>query len=599
MADKQVADIELPNLADLSQTMVGIAEQSQRLVNDFLSRQVADGHMGMADQTNLGQAFLQLTNKMLQNPAKLAQANFDLWQNYLDLWHKSAASFFGVQVEPAVAPEEGDRRFKHEAWEDHFFFDYIKQTYLLAAKWLQNTVSDVEGLDEKTQKKVEFYTRQFVDALSPTNFPITNPEVLKATVESGGQNLVQGLKNLLDDLERGQGKLAIKMTDLDAFKVGENIATTLGKVVYQTELMQLIQYEPSTTEVYQRPLFIVPPWINKYYVLDLREKNSFVKWAVDQGFTVFIVSWVNPDARLAEKNFEDYLLEGTLAALDAIGQATGETEVNAIGYCLGGTLLASTLAYLSAKGDKRIKSATYFATMLDFAHPGELEVFIDEDEIKALEEKMSRLGYLEGSDMATTFSMLRANDLIWSFFISNYLLGKEPFPFDLLFWNSDSTRMPAAMHSYYLRNMYQENLLRVPGGITLAGVPIDLSQIKTPTYYLSTIEDHIAPWKATYAGAQLFSGSVRFVLGGSGHIAGVINPPVAGKYCYWTQNKMPESAEEWFSGAQQHEGSWWNDWYKWCFRRAGQKLPARIPGAGALPVLEDAPGSYVKVHLHK
>ena len=599
MAEPQTADIQMPDLAKLSETMVGIAEQSQRIVNDWLGKQVAEGHMGMGDRTNLGQAFLQLTEKMLQNPAKLAEANFALWQGYLDIWHKSAASFFGMQVEPTIAPDKTDRRFKHDDWEEHFFFDYVKQTYLLTANWLQNTVAEVEGMDEKTKKKVEFYTRQFVDALAPTNFPITNPEVLRSTVESGGQNLVQGLKNLLDDLERGRGKLKIRMTDLDAFKLGENIATTKGKVVFQTDLMQLIQYEPSTEQVYKRPLLIVPPWINKYYILDLREKNSFVKWAVDQGFTVFVISWVNPDAGLAEKQFEDYLSEGTLAALDAIARATGEEEINAVGYCLGGTLLASTLAYLNTKNDDRIKSATFFTTMLDFSNPGELEVFIDEDELQALEEKMQKAGFLDGGEMATTFSMLRANDLIWSFFINNYLLGKEPFPFDLLFWNSDSTRMPAAMHSFYLRNMYQKNLLREPGGLTLIGEKIDLTQVKTPVYFLSTIEDHIAPWKATFDGAKLFAGQVKFVLGGSGHIAGVINPPVAGKYCYWTKSNLADSPEEWFSGAKQYDGSWWNDWYKWCYRRAGGKVAARIPGEGDLPVIEAAPGSYAKVHLHK
>ncbi len=599
MAQTQNADIHLPDLAKLSETMIGIAEQSQRIVNDWLGRQVSQGHMGMGERSSLGQAFLQLTEKMLQNPAKLAEANFSLWQGYLDIWHKSAASFFGMQVEPAIAPNEGDRRFKHEAWEENFFFDFVKQTYLLTSHWLQNTVAEVEGLDDKTKKKVEFYTRQFVDALAPTNFPITNPEVLRATVESGGQNLVHGLKNLLDDLERGRGKLNIRMTDLEAFKLGENVATTKGKVVYQTDLMQLIQYEPTTEQVYQRPLLIVPPWINKYYILDLREKNSFVKWAVDQGFTVFIVSWVNPDARLAEKRFDDYLLEGPVAALDAIEKATGEKEINVIGYCLGGTLLASTLAWLNAKGDERVKSATFLTTLIDFAEPGELEVFIDEDELDALEAKMQQAGFLDGSEMAATFSMLRANDLVWSFFINNYLLGKEPFPFDLLFWNSDSTRMPAAMHTYYLRNMYQKNLLREPGGLTLAGESIDLTQIKTPVYFLSTIEDHIAPWKATYAGAQLFAGQVKFVLGGSGHIAGVVNPPVAGKYCYWTQTKLADNPEAWFAGAKRQEGSWWNDWYKWCYRRAGSKVAARVPGAGDLPALEDAPGSYAKVHLHK
>ncbi|MDX1654371.1 MAG: alpha/beta fold hydrolase, partial [Candidatus Competibacteraceae bacterium] len=372
-----------------------------------------------------------------------------------------------------------------------------------------------------------------------------------------------------------------------------------GKVVYQNELIQLIQYEPSTEQVYQKPLLVVPPWINKFYILDLRPKNSFIKWWVDQGFTVFVISWVNPDENLADRNFEDYLQQGPLAALDAIEQATGEKEVNGVGYCLGGTLLASTLGYLAAKNDKRIRSGTFFTTMIDFSRPGELEVFIDEEQITQLEKRMEKRGYLEGSEMATTFNMLRANDLIWSFFINNYLLGKDPFPFDLLYWNSDSTRMPAAMHSFYLRNMYQRNLLKEPGGITLLDTPIDLTKVKTPVYFLSTIEDHIAPWKSTYGGTQVFKGSVRFVLGGSGHIAGVINPPVGGKYHYWTGNKTPADPHEWFESAKQNQGSWWPDWHKWVEKQAGEKVPARKPGDGKLKVIEDAPGSFAKFRLVK
>lgn len=599
MAEQKGTEIKMPDPQAISQTVTQIAEKSQALVNDFLQRQAADGSLGKEDRTNIGNAFLEMTHKMMANPGKLVEAQLTLWQGYMDLWQKNTMALFGQQGEPAVAPEGGDKRFKHEDWQENYLFNYIKQSYLLTARWVQGVVGEVEGLDEKTKKKIEFYTRQFVDALSPTNFPITNPEVLRATVESRGENLLKGLSNLLNDLERGKGKLNIRMTDVEAFKLGENVAATPGKVVYQNELMQLLQYEPSTEEVFKRPLLIVPPWINKFYILDLREKNSFIKWWVEQGFTVFVISWVNPDKKLAKKDFEDYMLEGPLAALDAIEQATGEREVNAVGYCLGGTLLGSTMAYMTAKGDDRLKSGTYFTCMLDFAQPGEIEVFIDEDEISVLEQRMDKTGYLEGADMARMFNMLRANDLIWSFFINNYLLGKDPFPFDLLYWNSDSTRMPAKMHSFYLRNMYQKNLLKDPGGITLAGQPIDLTKVKTPAYFLSAIEDHIAPWKGTYSGTQLFSGPTRFVLGGSGHIAGVINPPAGNKYFYYTGNKTPAAPEQWLEAAKQNEGSWWPDWLKWVSKYAGNKIPARKPGEGGLKVIEDAPGSYVKSRLVK
>ena len=427
---------------------------------------------------------------------------------------------------------------------------------------------------------------------------MTNPEVLRETVASGGQNLVKGLNNLLEDLESGDGKqVRVKMTDPSAFQVGGNLAVTPGKVVYQNDLMQLVQYAPLTDEVFRRPLLILPPWINKFYILDMREKNSFVRWATEQGHTVFIASWVNPDATYAQKSFDDYLLDGPLAALDAIEKATGEREIDAIGFCLGGTLLAAALGYMAATKDNRIKSATFFASMIDFSEPGELEVFIDEQQVTALEKKMQERGYLEGSEMATTFNMLRANDLIWSFVVNNYLLGKDPFPFDLLYWNSDSTRMPAAMHSFYLRNMYINNLLRTPGGITLNGVPIDLTKVKVPLYFASTLEDHIAPWKSTYAGAQLFKSKVRFVLGGSGHIAGIVNPPAAHKYGYWTNDELAATPQAWLDSATQHPGSWWTDWEKWVAAYAGDKVPARIPGKGKLKALEDAPGSYVKLRL--
>jgi polyhydroxyalkanoate synthase len=416
---------------------------------------------------------------------------------------------------------------------------------------------------------------------------------VRATLESGGENLVKGLQNLLGDLERGDGRLAIRMTDDKAFKIGTNIAVTPGKVVFQNDLMQLIQYTPTTESVARRPLLVIPPWINKFYILDLREKNSFIRWAVSQGHTVFVISWVNPDEELAGKSFEDYMREGTLAALDAIARQTGEPDCNVVGYCLGGTLLSCTLAHLSATGRAaRVASATYLTTMIDFTEAGELGVFIDEEQLAALEERMNEKGFLEGADMATTFNMLRANDLIWSFVVNNYLLGKDPFPFDLLYWNSDSTRMPAAMHSFYLRSMYQENRLAT-GEIELLGTRIDLTRIRTPSFLLSTREDHIAPWKSTFAATHLYRGPVRFVLAASGHIAGVVNPPAANKYSFWTNEKNARSPEAWLEGARQHDGSWWPEWQRWVGDFANGQVAARDPATGKLKPIEDAPGSYV------
>ena len=588
------AEDDFPDNAELSQQIAEIAQKSQELVAEFLNRQAAEDGVGMASPLAIGAAFLEMTARLMSDPSRLVQAQLSLWNDYLTLWQRTTQRFLGGATEPVIEPPAGDRRFRDVAWTDNTLFDFIKQSYLLTARWLQNAVRDVEGIDERTARKVDFYTRQFVDAIAPSNFLMTNPEVLRATIESRGENLLNGLKNLLDDLERGKGRLAIRMTDMEAFRIGENIAVTPGKVIYQNELLQLIQYNPTTENVKRRPLLIIPPWINKFYILDLRPSNSFIRWAVSQGHTVFVVSWVNPDERLAAKTFTDYMLEGPLAALDAIEQATGEREVNVIGYCLGGTLLASTLAYMAAKRDNRIKSATYFVTMVDFAEAGELSVFIDEEQLSALEERMNAKGYLEGRDMARTFNMLRANDLIWSFVVNNYLLGRSPFPFDLLYWNADSTRMPAAMHSFYLRNMYQENLLAKPGGIALDGVPIDLRKIRTPSFLLSTREDHIAPWRSTYAATQLYRAPIKFVLSASGHIAGVVNPP-GGKYGHWENDGNPPTPEEWLATATAYPDSWWPTWEGWISQYAGGEVPARHPGDGRLKPLEDAPGSYVKV----
>ncbi len=582
--------------------MADVAERAQRLVVDFLTRHGPEiASPSNPDPLNIGNAFLEMTARMMADPVRMAHAQMSLWQDYLGLWQNAAARMMGLEASATAAPDRGDRRFKDAAWSDNQIFDFIKQSYLLTSRWLQSTVRDVEGMDKRTAKKVDFYTRQFVEALSPTNFVVTNPEVLRATMESGGDNLVRGLGNLLADLERGNGRLAIRMTDVKAFEVGRNIALTPGKVVYRNDLIELIQYQPATKTVRKTPLLIVPPWINKFYILDLRQENSLIKYAVEQGNTVFVISWVNPDTRLAAKTFDDYMLEGPIAALEAVELVTGEESANVVGYCIGGTLLACTLAYMAAKGDKklasRVKTATFLTSMVDFEDSGELGVFIDEQQLANLDASMGKRGYLEGNEMAAAFNMMRGTDLIWSFVVNNYLLGKEPFPFDLLYWNSDSTRMPAAMHSFYLRKMYHENKLSEPGGIALANVALDLRKIKVPTYIMATREDHIAPWKSAYVATQLYAGPKRFVLAASGHIAGVVNPPAAKKYCHWINDKTTKDADAWIAQAKQVEGSWWPDWDAWIKSQAGAEVPARAPGEGKLKALADAPGDYVRTRL--
>ena len=591
----EAGGFKLPDPSVVGRSMADIAERSQRIVSEWLKRQGQEE--ADLDPLNIGGAFLEMTARLMANPAQMMKAQLGFWQDYMTLWQNTARRMMGIETEPVIDAPSTDRRFKDDAWKENEVFDFIKQSYLLSARYVQDIVQHVDGLDKKTAQKVDFYARQFCDAMSPSNFLVTNPEVLRKTAETGGENLLKGLNNLLSDLEQGKGKLRIKMTDMDAFRVGENIGVSPGKVIYQNDLMQLIQYSPTTDTVLKRPLLIGPPWINKFYILDLRPRNSFVRYAVSQGHTVFVISWVNPDEKLAEKGFDDYMRDGYLAALDAVEKATGEREVNAIGYCLGGTLLASTLAYMAAKTDDRIKSATFFVSLTDFEEAGELGVFIDEEQLTSLEDKMNRRGYLEGSEMATTFNMLRANDLIWSFVVNNYLLGNDPFPFDLLYWNADSTRMPARMHSFYLRKMYQQNLLSQPDGIELAGVPVDLRKIRTPAYFLSTREDHIAPWKSTYKGTQLLSGPKRFVLAASGHIAGVVNPPDGGKYSHWINETLPPNPDDWFKGATEIAGSWWPDWQRWVSAQGAERVPARVPGDGKLKPIEDAPGRYVKVRL--
>ena len=573
-----------------------IADRSNDLGRLYAERLKSDDGYQVIDHRTVASTFQELLQKAVADPAPIIREQLALWSDLALLWQRTAArALFNAEVEPVIEPARQDKRFRSELWTQNPYFDYAKQSYLLMSRFFQSSVRNVTGVDPHTRHKAQFYTRQFVSSLSPANFVATNPVVLDATLESRGENLIRGLRNLLKDIQRGGGRLSLEMADPTAFKFGENIASSPGQVVFQNELMQLIQYSPSTPTVQRRPLLIVPPWINKFYILDLKPKNSLIKWCVDQGHTVFVISWVNPGAELAGKEFSDYLLEGPLAALGAIERATGEPEINIVGCCIGGTLVASTLAYMAVSNDRRIAAATLFTTLLDFAEVGDISVFIDEDQLELADKHMFRVGYLEGRHMAEAFNLMRENDLIWFFVVNNYLLGRDPAAFDILYWNSDATRMPAAMQSYYLRNMYCRNMLKNPGGITLVNVPIDLHRIEVPMYFLSTREDHIAPWRSTYAGTRLVSGPVRFVLGASGHVAGVVNPPSANKYGYWTNEALSADAETWLGGATFRQGSWWTDWAEWLAGHGGGQVAARRPGSGALAPLEDAPGSYVTV----
>ena len=531
----------------------------------------------------------------LADPQRTAELQGRLGQSYLELWGAAVKRLSGEGAPPVATPAANDKRFADPEWTTNQFYDFLKQLYLLTVNWADRLVSDADKLDPHTRHKAEFYIRQIANALSPSNFVLTNPELLRETLTSNAENLVRGMHMLAEDVEAGGGHLKIRQSDSSMFAVGRNLAMTPGKVIFQNEIMQLLQYAPSTEKVLKRPLLIVPPWINKYYVLDLTPEKSFIKWCVDQGITVFCVSWVNPDESLAQKTFEDYIREGPLAALDAIKQATGEDKVNAVGYCVGGTMLAVALAKMAVDHDERIASATLFAAQVDFTYAGDLKVFIDEEQVEAIEQRMAERGYLEGMSMVTVFNLLRSNDLIWPYVINNYLRGKAPFPFDLLYWNSDATRLPAANHSFYMRNCYLDNKI-TKGKMVIGNTPIDLKTVKVPVYNLATREDHIAPAKSVLLGCKYFGGKVRYVLSGSGHIAGVINPPNKQKYHYWT-GPRPRSAnlDGWLKKAKEHPGSWWPDWLTWLKRHDATEAPARVPGDGALKPIEDAPGSYVKV----
>ncbi|MEL7448104.1 MAG: class I poly(R)-hydroxyalkanoic acid synthase [Pseudomonadota bacterium] len=591
MAKRTTSAKTQEDMESLSAQFMATLESNAKTLRKMLGSPIKTT-TALLDPLNVAGSFARGTQQLVSDPLKLLRANIELAKDHIALLQYATQAVLGHAPDPVAKPDRGDRRFSGSEWDNSPAFDLIRQSYLLTSRWLLETMSTIEGLDELDAHKVRFYTEQVANSMSPSNFLFSNPEVIRATLDSGGRNLLRGLKNLQRDIKAGGGQLKMTMAEKSAFTLGENVASTPGKIVFQNDLVQLIQYEPTTEQVYRRPLLVFPPWINKYYILDLQPKNSFIAWAVAQGYTVFVVSWVNPDERLAAKTMDDYLREGILESIDAVEQATGESEMTAIGYCIGGTLFGAALAYMAAKNDDRIKATTFFAAQVDFSEAGDLKVFIDETQLERLDERMAEKGYLDGGAMYTTFNMLRSNDLIWSFWVNNYLLGKDPLEFDLLYWNGDTTRMPRALHMFYLREMYLKNNLAKPNGIELDGVPIDLGKVETPIYLQASREDHIAPYPSVFKAKNLFSGPVRFMLAGSGHIAGVINPPVAEKYNYWMNEDQPNDLDEWVAGAESRPGSWWPDWDNWLQQYSGERVPARTPGDGKLKVIEDAPGSY-------
>jgi len=582
-------------IEQLSMNLARAAITAQGAIAEMALRQADRPAALSPDPFHVGPALNQVMGRLAAQPDRMMRAQADLFANYLDLWQSAARRAAGETPDPIVSPVKGDKRFNDADWSDNPVFDVIKQSYLLTANFLNGMVAEVDGVDPLEKRRVEFFMRMLTDAFSPSNFLASNPAALREVMSSGGASLVKGMENFQADLQRGGGTLSIAQTDYEMFKIGENVATAPGKVIFRNEIIELLQFSPSTEEVYEIPLLIFPPWINKFYIMDLRPENSLIRWLASQGFTVMVASWVNPDQRLATKTFEDYMRQGIYEGVAAAKAQTGVDHVNTVGYCIGGTLLSATLAHMAAKGDTSIGSATFFAAQQDFSEAGDLLLFTNEDWLKDLEAKMDEGGgVLSGQTMADTFNALRGNDLIWSFFVNNYLLGKEPKPFDLLFWNSDQTRMPKTLHTFYLRRFYGENAM-AKGELTLDGVQIDLSKVKVPIYVQSSKEDHIAPARSVFRGAKLFGGPTTFTMAGSGHIAGVINAPAANKYQHWTNDKLPGSLEEWQVGSVEHPGSWWPHWAAWLAAKSGDKIPARDPALGPLKPLGDAPGEYVKV----
>jgi polyhydroxyalkanoate synthase len=573
-----------------------VVEQAGKAAAAYLKPREEGSNKGefAEDIANVVKTFAHVGEYWLSDPGRALEAQTKLFTGYIDLWSTMVKRMSGEEAQAVAEPDPRDKRFQDPEWRENQFFDFLKQMYLITSRWAEDLVERAEGLDDHTRHKADFYVRQLAAAVAPSNFLLTNPELLRETMESNGENLVRGMRMLAEDIAAGGGDLKIRQASPGTFKVGENLATTPGKVIHRNDVCEIIQYTPVTETVLKRPLLIVPPWINKFYILDLNPEKSFIRWAVAQGHTVFVISWVNPDERQAQKSFEHYMREGILEALDVVEKATGEREVNTIGYCVGGTLLGVTLAYCAAVGDDRIKSATFFTTQVDFRYAGDLKVFVDEEQIRATEEKMKAKGYLEGTKMAAAFNMLRSNDLIWPYVVNNYMRGKEPFPFDLLYWNSDATRMPAANHSFYLRNCYLDNKL-TKGEMEIAGVKLDLSKSKVPIYNLATREDHIAPAKSVFLGSRYFGGPVTFVLAGSGHIAGVVNPATKPKYQFWTGAPPAGELDDWIAKAEEHPGTWWPHWHQWVSALAPETVKARKPGGRKLKPLGDAPGTYVAI----
>lgn len=590
-------DYKLADPVQFAQNMAKVFEQAAviaRMVADRpdIAKQEADTQVTPMEQVS--KTLGAVAQAYMSDPQKLMEAQMQLWGSYTQLWQSTWAKVLGQPAEPVAQPARSDKRFKDKDWQEHTVFDFLKQFYLISSNWAQDVVKNAEGVDDHTKRKARFYVEQIANAVSPSNFALTNPEVLRATIASNGANLIEGMKHLEADMKTPDGRLRIKQTDMSAFEIGRNIATTPGKVVFRNETFELIQYAPTQAETHQIPLVIFPPWINKFYILDLNPKKSFVKWAVDQGLTVFIVSWVNANEAQGRKSFSDYMREGFLTAIQAALDATGVEKVNVIGYCIGGTLTAASLGYMAAQNDTRVNSATFFTTQVDFEKAGDLLVYVDEEQVKWIEGRMADKGYLPGNRMADAFNLLRSNDLIWSYVVNNYMLGKDPMPFDLLFWNADSTRMPAGVHSFYLRECYMANKL-AQGKMVLDNVRIDLKKVKIPIYNLAAREDHIAPLPSVFRVGKFMGGPTRLVVSGSGHIAGVVNPPDANKYQYWTNDKSAATIEDWLKGATEHAGSWWPDWKQWITAKSGPLIPAPAPGSGKLKVIEDAPGSYVRV----
>ena len=594
---KKPGDFKLTDPVQLAQNMARVFEHAAQIARQIAERPELAKKQAETQVTPIDQVTKTLgavAQAYMAEPQKLMEAQTQLWNSYSQLWQNAWAKALGTPTPPMAAPARNDKRFKDRDWQENTVFDFLKQFYLISANWAQDFVNNADGLDEHTRQKAKFYVEQIANALSPSNFPISNPEILRATLASNGANLIEGLKHLEQDMSSPDGRLRIKQSDMTAFEIGKNIAMTPGKVVFRNDTFELIQYSPSVQRTYEIPLLIVPPWINKFYILDLNPKKSFVRWATEQGLTVFVVSWVNADEKQGRKSFSDYMREGFLEAVQAVQDATGAEKINTIGYCIGGTLVAAALGYMAAKNDNRVNAATFFTTQVDFEKAGDLRVYVDDEQVKWIEERMEEKGYLAGSRMADAFNLLRSNDLIWSYVINNYMLGKEPMPFDLLYWNADSTRMPAGVHSFYLRECYLANKLS-QGKMILDGVHIDLKKIKQPVYNLAAREDHIAPLPSVFKVGQFMGGETKLVVSGSGHIAGVVNPPEARKYKYWSNEATADTLENWLKTAKEHEGSWWPDWADWITTRSGAKVSAPVPGDGKLEALEDAPGSYVRV----